>query len=78
MDSVILIENNNFYTKSTAALKISKKLNNGFSLLYLFIIIPPFIRDWVYNYIAINRYKWFGKKENCMIPTPELKNRFIK
>ncbi|UMB54479.1 DUF393 domain-containing protein [Lutibacter sp. A64] len=78
MDSIILIENNNFYEKSTAALKISKKLNNGFSLLYLFIIIHPFIRDWVYNYIAKNRYKWFGKKENCMIPTPELKNRFIK
>ena len=62
MDSIILIENGTFYKKSTAALIISKKLNGGFKILYVFIIIPTFIRDWVYNYIAKNRYKWFGKK----------------
>lgn len=78
MDSIILIENGAFYKKSTAALIISKKLNGGFKILYVFIIIPTFIRDWVYNYIAKNRYKWFGKKDSCMIPTKELKKRFIE
>lgn len=78
MDSIILIENNAFYEKSTAALRISKKLNGGYKLLYVFIIIPTFIRDWVYNYIATNRYKWYGKKDSCMIPTPALKNRFLE
>ena len=78
MDSIILIENNAFYEKSTAALRISKKLNGSYKLLYIFIIIPTFIRDWVYNYIAKNRYKWYGKKDTCMIPTPALKNRFLE
>jgi predicted DCC family thiol-disulfide oxidoreductase YuxK len=65
------------YDKSTAVLKISKYLNNGFKLLYFFILIPKFIRDWVYNLIAKNRYKGFGKKENCMIPTLEVQHRFL-
>ena len=77
MDSIILIENNNLYEKSTAALRISKKLDNGFRFLYIFTIIPTFIRDYVYNYIAKNRYKWYGKKDACMIPTPELKDKFL-
>ncbi|MEX1383530.1 thiol-disulfide oxidoreductase DCC family protein [Lutibacter sp.] len=78
IDSIILIENGTFYEKSTAALRISKKLNGGFKLLYIFILIPTFIRDWVYNYIAKNRYKWFGKKDNCMIPSEKLKSRFLE
>ncbi|UMB61456.1 DUF393 domain-containing protein [Lutibacter sp. A80] len=78
MDSIILIENNtNYYEKSTAALKIAQKLDGMFKLLYIFIVIPSFIRDWIYTYIANNRYKWFGKKDKCMIPTPETQNRFI-
>jgi predicted DCC family thiol-disulfide oxidoreductase YuxK len=76
-DSIILIKANKIYEKSTAALKISKHLNNGLFLLYLFIIVPTFIRDYLYNTIAKNRYKWFGKKDSCMIPTKELKHRFI-
>ncbi|MBI9041394.1 thiol-disulfide oxidoreductase DCC family protein [Lutibacter sp.] len=76
-DSIILIEANKIYEKSTAALKIAKHLNNGYFLLYIFIVIPVFIRDYVYNYIAKNRYKWYGKKDSCMIPTKELKDRFI-
>jgi predicted DCC family thiol-disulfide oxidoreductase YuxK len=63
--------------KSTAALKIAYFLGFPNSLISVFIIIPPFIRNWVYDYIAKNRYKWYGKKESCMIPTPELKSKFL-
>ncbi len=77
LDSIILIENGKVYEKSTAALKILKHLYNGYQLLYAFIIIPKFIRDWVYIIIAQNRYKWFGKKEECMLPTSESKSRFL-
>ncbi|RMA64256.1 thiol-disulfide oxidoreductase DCC family protein [Ulvibacter antarcticus] len=76
-DSVILIDNGKAYIKSTAALRIARKLSGGYSLLYGFMIFPKFIRDAVYNFIAKNRYKWFGKKESCMIPTPELKKKFL-
>ncbi len=76
-NSVIFIEKERVYTESTAVLRILKHLNNGLSLFYFFIIIPPFIRDFVYRIIANNRYKWFGKKEQCMIPSEELKHRFL-
>jgi predicted DCC family thiol-disulfide oxidoreductase YuxK len=78
LTTLLLIENKIIYNKSTAALRISRKLNGAYKLLYGFIIIPKFIRDFVYNYIAKNRYKWFGKKENCFIPTNVLKHRFIE
>lgn len=64
--------------KSTAALKIAAKLGFPRSLMGVFFVIPPFIRNWVYDYIAKNRYKWYGKKEACMIPTPELKSKFLE
>ncbi len=76
LDSFILLENERVYKQSTAALRVAKKLNGLWPLLYGFIIIPRFIRDAVYNYIAKNRYKWFGKQESCWIPTSELKNKF--
>ncbi len=78
LDSITLIDGNTIYEKSSAALQISKYLNGGYKLLYGFIIIPRFIRDWVYNIIAKNRYTWFGKKEKCMIPTSEIRNRFLR
>lgn len=77
MDSIILIDGNKHYSKSTAALHIAKNLSGAYPLLFGFIILPKFFRDWVYNYIAKNRYKWFGKKESCMIPTPELQDKFL-
>lgn len=77
LDSIILLENGLIYEKSTAALKISKHLNHGFYLLFIFIFIPKFFRDSIYTYIAKNRYKWYGKKDSCMIPTKELKDRFL-
>tara|TARA_R110002049_G_scaffold308819_1_gene514236 strand:- start:38928 stop:39344 length:417 start_codon:yes stop_codon:yes gene_type:complete len=63
--------------KSTAALKIALYLGFPRNLMGVFFIIPTFIRNWVYDYIAKNRYKWYGKKEACMIPTPELKSMFL-
>ncbi|WP_093143968.1 thiol-disulfide oxidoreductase DCC family protein [Ulvibacter litoralis] len=76
-DSIILIVGETYYSKSTAALKIAKHLSGAFPLLYAFMIVPKFIRNIVYDYIAKNRYKWYGKQESCMIPTTELKSKFL-
>ncbi len=76
-DSIVLIEHEKFYEKSSAALRILRHLGGRFKLLYTAVIIPKFLRDKLYNYIAKNRYKWYGKRESCMIPAPELKNRFL-
>lgn len=77
-DSFILLENGKIYTRSTAALRVIKKLNGLWPLLYIFIIIPPFIRNAVYNRIARNRYRWFGKKDACWVPTKELNELFLE
>lgn len=78
VDSLVLIENHKAYTQSTAALRIAKKLDGLWHLLFLCILIPRPIRDGVYNYIAQNRYRWFGKKEDtCAIPSPEMRKRFL-
>jgi len=77
MNSFVLIQDNTAYTRSTAALFVAKRLTGISKLLYGFIIVPPFIRNAVYNMIAKNRYKWFGKKEACMIPTASLQSRFL-
>lgn len=77
-DSILLYsKKHGLSIKSTAALKIAKHLGFPRNLMVLFFIVPPFIRNWVYDYVAKNRYKWYGKKESCMIPTPELKNKFL-
>lgn len=77
MDSVILVEKGKVYTKTTAALRIARRLNGAWPLLYAFIIVPPFIRDIAYNIVAKYRYKWWGEKESCMIPTPEVRQKFL-
>lgn len=76
-DTLILIEGDTLYTRSTAALRIAKKLKGLWSLFYTFIIIPKFLRDPVYNLIAKNRYKMFGKKDTCRLPTPEERAKFL-
>ncbi|HEX7458577.1 MAG TPA: thiol-disulfide oxidoreductase DCC family protein [Ginsengibacter sp.] len=76
-DSFLLVEDGKVYERSTAALRVLKNLSGLRSLLYGFIIVPKFIRDSVYNWIAKNRYQWFGRKDECMIPTPELKAKFL-
>ncbi len=75
--SFVYVEDGDYYTRSSAALKVLRKLGGGWALLYAFIIVPKFIRDGVYNLIAKNRYKWFGKKDACMIPAPEVRERFL-
>lgn len=78
-DSIILIDPNvAYYVKSTAALKIAKQFNGLYSVLSIFLILPEKLRDLVYDFIARNRYKWFGKKESCMIPSTELKALFLE
>jgi len=77
-NSFILLKNGNIYTKSTAALMVAKDLKGAVKFLYALIIIPPFIRDFVYSIIAKNRYQWFGKKEACWVPTVQLKKLFIE
>ena len=77
VDSILLIDGDTAYTKSTAALRIAKHLGRAYPLMAAFYIFPAFFRNWVYDYIAKNRYKWFGKKDACMIPTPELKSKFL-
>jgi predicted DCC family thiol-disulfide oxidoreductase YuxK len=77
VDSMILIEDDKVYYKSTAALKISRHLHGAWKWLYGFIIIPSPIRNIVYDLIAKNRYKWFGQKESCMLPPPNIRKRFL-
>ncbi|MBT9546908.1 MAG: thiol-disulfide oxidoreductase DCC family protein [Candidatus Sericytochromatia bacterium] len=74
--SLILIEGDQIFARSTAALKIARYLQ-GYRWLSLFLWVPAFLRNGVYDLIARNRYQWFGKSESCRIPTPELKSRFL-
>jgi predicted DCC family thiol-disulfide oxidoreductase YuxK len=77
LDSFIYIENEKIYFKSTAAVKVCRNLNGLWKLLYIFIIVPRPLRDVMYGVIARNRYKWFGKRDACMIPSPEQRKRFL-
>ncbi|MCB0608931.1 MAG: thiol-disulfide oxidoreductase DCC family protein [Lewinellaceae bacterium] len=77
MDTVVLYENNRFYTHSDVGLRVARRLNGLWPLAYALVIIPKFIRDGIYNWVAKNRYRWFGKRESCMVPTPELRSRFL-
>ena len=75
--SVILKEGGRYYLRSTATLKILRRLPWPWPFLYPFLLIPAPVRDSLYNFIARNRYRWFGKEESCFIPTPELRRRFL-
>lgn len=77
LNSFVFIEDNKVYTKSTAALKVCRHLKGGWPLCYGFIIVPKFIRDGIYSWVAKNRYKWFGVRQECMMPTPEVRSRFV-
>ena len=76
-ESIIFIEGETYTTKSTAFFHILKHLKFPYFLLYGIMIIPSFIRDPIYEYIERNRYKWFGKRTTCRIPTKEFKDRFL-
>ncbi|MBI2731714.1 MAG: thiol-disulfide oxidoreductase DCC family protein [Sphingobacteriales bacterium] len=77
-NSFLLLEGGKLYTRSSGALRMLKHLGGGWNLLYIFIIVPTFIRDAVYNFIAKNRYKWFGKMNECWLPNPVWKNKFLE
>lgn len=77
VSSVILYHEGQFYTESDVPLRLTKLLGYPWNLAYPFIFLPRIIRDTIYRWIARNRYRWFGKKDECMIPTPALQSRFL-
>ncbi|MCL4693694.1 MAG: thiol-disulfide oxidoreductase DCC family protein [Candidatus Hydrogenedentes bacterium] len=77
-DTMVYLEGDSVYTRSTAGLRIARRLGGLWPLLYAFIVIPRPIRDAVYGVIVRNRYRWFGKRDDCMVPTPDLRARFLE
>jgi predicted DCC family thiol-disulfide oxidoreductase YuxK len=76
-DSMALIEHGIVYTRSAAALRIARRLRFPWRLSYAFILVPPALRDAIYDLIARHRYGWFGRRDACLVPTPELRSRFL-
>lgn len=77
LSSFVLVEGEKYYTKTTAVLRVAKNLGFPWNLSYIFIVVPPFIRNISYNIIAKYRYKWFGKREACRVPTPKEREKFL-
>ncbi len=77
LSTFVLIEHEHCYTRSTAALRIAKQLDGLWPVLYILIVVPKFLRDMVYDFIAKHRYRLFGKSTTCMVPSPELKSKFL-
>jgi predicted DCC family thiol-disulfide oxidoreductase YuxK len=77
LDTFVMIESGRYYTKSTAALRLCRKLGGCWPLLYSLRIFPLFVRDRVYDWIARSRYRWFGHNESCLVPTEEIRKRFL-
>ena len=75
--SLVLVENGKIYMRSSALLRIVRRLTGLWPVLYGLVIIPFFLRDPVYDFVARNRYKWFGKQENCLVPPRDAAGRFI-
>ena len=77
MQSIMFFDGKMLYKKSTAVLKLSRLLGGWHQLLLLGYILPRFVRDWLYNTVAKNRYRWFGQKDQCMLPSKGFENRFL-
>lgn len=77
-DSVALLDGGRLYTRSGAVLRIARRLRFPWPLCYAAIIVPRALRDTLYDWIARSRYRWFGRREACMVPTPELRGRFLR
>ena len=77
LDTFYLAENGKIYSHSAAVLRILKRLGWKYSWMHGFIIVPAFIRDFFYEVISKNRYRWFGRKDQCMIPTAEERGKFL-
>jgi predicted DCC family thiol-disulfide oxidoreductase YuxK len=76
-DSLVLVEDDKIYFRSEAALRIAKMLPGIWKMLIIFQIIPLSWRDSIYDFVAKNRHKWFGERQSCMVPTPEISKRFL-
>lgn len=76
-DTMVLVEGDRCYTGSTAGLRIMRRLGRPWSLLYAFVLVPRFLRDAVYRIVAHNRYKWWGKRDSCPTPGPDVRARFL-
>ncbi|MDF2660979.1 MAG: hypothetical protein K0Q94_3770 [Paenibacillus sp.] len=77
-DTFRLIRDGRVYIKSRAALEVARKLGGLWPVLYVFAAVPAPLRDFVYDTVARNRYRWFGRNESCLLPSPEVKDRFFK
>lgn len=77
IDSFVLIEDHHCYFKSSAGLRVCRNLKGLWKLLHCLLIVPEPLRDFFYGIIAKNRYKWFGTKESCMLPSAEERKRFL-
>ncbi len=77
-DSFVLVEDGRVFTRSEAALRIARRLGVPWSLAYPLMVVPRPFRDWAYDVVARNRYRWFGKRETCRVPTPDLRRRFLE
>jgi len=78
LNSIILVENNEYYLRSTAALKILQRLGALWKIVYVFMLVPRPVRDYIYDIVARNRYKWYGKRAECMIPSSDIESRFLE
>jgi predicted DCC family thiol-disulfide oxidoreductase YuxK len=76
-DAIVLVDDGQLFTRSTAALRIARRLTFPWPLAYAFLAVPRPLRDWIYDLIARHRYRWFGTRDHCMVPTPALRSRFI-
>ncbi|MFB6273249.1 MAG: thiol-disulfide oxidoreductase DCC family protein [Salinibacter sp.] len=78
LSTVVLIEEGRLFTRSTAALRVLRRLDSPWPLLYAFIAVPRPLRDWIYDRIADHRYDWFGRRDECRVPAPEERDRFLE
>ncbi len=76
-DSIVLVEDGRVFTRSTAALRIARRLAFPWPLASALFLVPRPLRDWIYDLVARHRYRWFGKRDHCMVPAPALRSRFI-
>jgi predicted DCC family thiol-disulfide oxidoreductase YuxK len=76
--TVVLLEENRAYTRSAAAIRVGELLGGVYRVASVGWLLPRGVRDWLYAFVAEHRYEWFGQKEQCMMPTPELRDRFVE
>jgi predicted DCC family thiol-disulfide oxidoreductase YuxK len=77
-ETIVLIDSGKTYVKSAAALRIARGLGFPWPILFGLVVVPRPLRDWIYDWVARNRYRWFGKRDACMLPTPQTRGRFLE